>query len=73
MGFCPMCGSDAPELDDCPTCNGYSSSSGNKFPPTNKTKLLWWGTYKDAIGTKLRIQRLAASLRTEDRQRRQDH
>jgi len=67
VGSCPMCNSDAPEVDNCPTCNGYGSSSGDQFPPAKQVKLLWWGTYKEAIDAKLRIRKLVAELRAENR------
>ena len=46
LGFCPLCNSDAPEVYDCPLCDGYQQASGDKFPPAKYTKSLWrkeWG------------------------------
>lgn len=41
LGFCPMCNSDAPELDNCPLCEGYHSANGDTFPPPASTKKQW--------------------------------
>ena len=35
---CPLCNSDAPELDDCPICLSYSNASGDEYPPSVKQK-----------------------------------
>lgn len=53
LGMCPMCNSDAPEIDSCPVCNSYHSSRGDKFPPEKSTKEKWWREYKGAIDAKL--------------------
>ena len=63
FGFCPMCNSDAPEIYDCPTCNYYSSASGDKYPPTKETKAAWWKTYKGAIDAKLMVSQMVAQSR----------
>jgi len=49
FGFCPLCNSDAPELDFCPVCKSYSSSRGDKFPPEKETKDRWWKGYHEII------------------------
>lgn len=36
-GLCPLCNSDAPEIDTCPVC--YSS---REFPPTPEFKAGMW-------------------------------
>lgn len=58
LGFCPMCNSDAPELYDCPTCNYYSSASGDEFPPPKEIRKKWWKSYKDAVDAKLFIRNI---------------
>jgi len=56
-GFCPMCNSDAPELYDCPVCDGYHSARGDKYPPVIDTKDKWWSGYKGAIDAKAMVRR----------------
>jgi hypothetical protein len=36
-GYCPMCNSDAPKIDDCNICYGVTIP----FPPPKGTKILW--------------------------------
>lgn len=52
LGFCPLCNSDAPELYDCPICNGRHSARGDKFPPPKATKSLWLKDYKAVLSAK---------------------
>ena len=41
-GFCPECNSDAPALDTCLVCDGYSSGSpGYVYPPMPMRKAIW--------------------------------
>jgi hypothetical protein len=42
FGFCPECNSSAPELDHCPTCEGYHSAKGDPWPPAQSLKDDWW-------------------------------
>jgi len=56
-GFCPMCNSDAPELYDCPVCDGYQSARGDKYPPAIDTKDKRWNESKGAINAKAMVRR----------------
>ena len=38
LGCCPLCNSDAPEIDECPLCDGYHAARGDTFPPAKKVK-----------------------------------
>lgn len=35
---CPLCNSDAPEIDNCVVCK----SGREVYPPTEITKAAWW-------------------------------
>ena len=41
LGCCPLCNSDAPELDDCPLCNSYHTARGDESPPPKYLKQRW--------------------------------
>lgn len=41
LNSCPLCNSDAPELDNCPLCGGYHSSRGDEYPPPEDLKEKW--------------------------------
>lgn len=40
-GFCPLCNSDAPEIYDCPLCEGRHAAKGDNFPPAKEVKAAW--------------------------------
>lgn len=46
LGLCPVCNSDAPELYDCPLCEGRHQARGDKFPPSIEVKNYWWDEYR---------------------------
>lgn len=66
LGFCPMCNSDAPELDNCPLCEGYHSAKGNDFPPPPVIKKQWL----DEMRSVVRIQTDLKKAVRESRKRR---
>ncbi len=41
-GFCPECNNDAPELDSCRVCGGYSVASGGEYPHPKEAQERWW-------------------------------
>jgi len=41
LNSCPLCNSDAPELDNCPLCGGYHSARGDEYPPEKELKQKW--------------------------------
>lgn len=63
LGFCPMCNSDAPALDDCPLCDSYHPARGNAFPPPKKLRLEWLAEYRGVLVTQRNIQRLVRESR----------
>lgn len=63
FGFCPMCNSSAPKLDDCPLCNSYHSARGDAFPPSKKLRSEWLGEYKGVLVTQRNIKRLVRESR----------
>lgn len=63
LGFCPLCNSDAPELDNCPICDGYSSARGDKFPPSKELKIKWLREMKDTKKAKLMAKNLVRDSR----------
>lgn len=63
LGFCPICNSDAPALDDCPLCNSYHSARGDVFPPPKKLRAEWLEKYKVVLVTKINIKRLVRESR----------
>lgn len=66
LGCCPMCNSDAPELDDCPLCEGYHAARGDDSPPPKELKQRW---LDDMHGVK-RIKRNIQKLVRESRRKR---
>lgn len=40
-GVCPECNSDAPGLDNCYVCKGWTSTMTEPFPPTSFKKEIW--------------------------------
>lgn len=49
FGFCPKCNSDAPEVDHCKVCEGYSVGVlGYTFPPLPATRERWWRRFIQA-------------------------
>lgn len=47
FGFCPACNSDAPAVDACPVCKGYTGRGpGEHFPPHASRISLWWFRYR---------------------------
>jgi hypothetical protein len=42
--LCPACNSDAPELDDCPICEGFHGCADRKIADEWLDK--WLGTFK---------------------------
>ena len=58
LGFCPLCNSDAPEVYDCPLCEGYQQARGDKYPPTKETKRAWSKSYNDTIKMWIRTYEL---------------
>lgn len=36
-GYCPTCNLDAPEIDNCPTCENYRGD----WPPPRSLSTLW--------------------------------
>jgi len=65
FGFCPMCNSDAPELDDCPLCDGYHSVLGDVFPPPQKLRSKWLKEYKGVLVAQRNIKRLVRESRNK--------
>lgn len=63
LGFCPMCNSDAPELDDCPLCDGYHSVRGDISPPPLELKKKWLDEMLDVKRTKRSIKKLVRDSR----------
>lgn len=63
LGFCPLCNSDAPELDECPLCNGYHTARGDEFPPPKALKKLWLDELKNVKRAKQRIKKLVRDSR----------
>ena len=66
LNSCPLCNSDAPELDNCPLCGGYHSARGDEYPPEKELKQKW---LKEMYSVK-RIQRNIKKAVRESRKRR---
>lgn len=64
-GFCPLCNSDAPEVYDCPLCEGYQQASGDKYPPTKETKNKWVSEYKSTLNVWAKIPGMIKTARKE--------
>ncbi len=47
--LCPKCASDAPDLDDCNVCFSYHQARGDKFPPSDSVKRVWWVRFMAAL------------------------
>jgi hypothetical protein len=65
LGFCPMCNSDAPALDDCPLCDSYHSARGGIFPPPKNLRSEWLKEYKGVLMAKRNIKRLVREARAK--------
>lgn len=63
LGFCPMCSSDAPKLDNCPLCDGYHSARGDVFPPSKELKRKWLDEMRGVKLTKRKIKKLVRDSR----------
>jgi hypothetical protein len=63
LGYCPLCNSDAPELDDCPLCDGYHTARGDTFPPPKELKRKWLDEMLDVKRTKRSIKKLVRDSR----------
>jgi len=63
LGFCPLCNSDAPELEDCPLCEGYHSARGDCFPPPEELKKKWLDEMREVKRTKRTIKKLVRDSR----------
>ena len=63
MGFCPMCNSDAPELDDCPLCDSYHSARGDTFPPSLELKQKWLDEMRSVERAKRNTNKLVRDAR----------
>lgn len=63
MGFCPACNSDAPELDDCPLCDGYHTARGDTFPPPKELKKEWLDVMRGVVRTNRNIEKLVRDSR----------
>jgi hypothetical protein len=63
LGFCPMCNSDAPELYDCPLCEGYQQARGDKFPPPKSLRKEWLDEYRGMKVMKRKIARIVRDSR----------
>ncbi len=60
---CPMCNSDAPELDNCPICDGYHQSKGDEYPPDILILKGWSLLYRQTIDASLNMKLLTANSR----------
>lgn len=47
FGFCPLCNSDDPAVDDCPICFSVTIP----YPPTSGTKSLWYQRWREFMKT----------------------
>lgn len=63
LGFCPMCNSDAPELDSCPLCEGYHHASGDVFPPPPNIKKQWLDEIRTIIGVQMDLKKAVRESR----------
>lgn len=63
LGFCPLCNSDAPELDSCPLCDGYHSSKNDEFPPPKDLKKKWLDEMRGVNRTQRNIKKLVRDSR----------
>ncbi len=62
---CPLCNSDAPELDTCPICNSYHQARGDQYPPSMITKQKWLKEYINAINMRALIKRSVQESRNK--------
>lgn len=47
---CPSCNSDAPEVDNCPICEGYDyRTQHTEYPPANWRKADWRNRYESYL------------------------
>jgi len=60
---CPLCNSDAPELDSCPLCHGYHSANGDPYPPSREILNRWKKEYRQAIRAKIMALRAVRDSR----------
>lgn len=51
FGFCPACNSDAPGVDRCEVCNGYTGHS-SEFPPNAARKSVWLRRFMQGKGVR---------------------
>jgi len=65
QGFCPLCNSDAPEIDACPICNSYRSIDTGEFPPSKHLTSKWLSEYKSAIKLKRHTMKMVAYSRNK--------
>ena len=55
LGFCPLCYSETPELDECLLCAGYDTANGDTFPPPKHLKARWLSIYRHLLTPLYRI------------------
>lgn len=65
FGFCPMCNSDAPKLDDCPLCGGYHQARGDGWPPPKDLRMDWLTEYRGVLVAQRKIKRLVREARAK--------
>ena len=63
MGFCPLCNSDAPEIDDCPICEDYRLIKNDQFPPPQSVINFWREEYKAVIRLQLKMRVMVLNAR----------
>jgi hypothetical protein len=65
LGFCPLCNSDAPELDCCPLCDGYHRINGDEYPPPTSLRRDWLKQIRVIFDTQLRIKKVVRESRKQ--------
>ena len=61
LGQCPMCNSDAPEVDSCSTCDIYMAM--NRWPPSSHVKQRWLEDYLQVNDAWLSTQKAVIASR----------